>query len=71
MVFFAISMTYNSVLLCMNSTIKRLPALGISYVWFDLSFVLGFGTMAIRSVINAIKHITAFNRIVVKGGAEA
>lgn len=68
--FFSGTMTYHGVLLCLNSTIKRMPALNISYVWLDLCIVFGFGTMTIRALIRLVRHALDFRKIVIMGGAE-
>ncbi|MDI9505090.1 MAG: TRAP transporter small permease [Clostridiales bacterium] len=63
LLFYGAMMTYNGVLLCMNSTIKRLPAMQISYMWLDLCIVFGFSTLTIRVLLDIVRKLASAKEV--------
>lgn len=46
--------------LALSATEKTTPLLGISYFFIDLSVVIGFSCMAIRTIIDLVRKIRGF-----------
>lgn len=67
LVFFGGILTYQGVILCANSTVKKLPALKIPYLYLDICIVFGFGLLTIRTVLDLIKHLGRLKQFFAKG----
>lgn len=67
LVFFSVILTYQGIILCMNSTVKKLTALQIPYIYLDVCIVFGFGLLAIRASIDLVKHVTLAKQTFTKG----
>lgn len=56
--------TYLSYLFTVSSKIKTMPVLKISSVWLNIALILGFGLMAVYSLVNCIKDV----KLIARGG---
>ena len=61
--FFGAMLAYQGVILCLNSIVKKLPALGLPYIYLDVSIVFGFGMLLIRCLRDIYLHFKSMGTV--------
>lgn len=69
--FFGAVLTYQGIILCQNSIVKKLPALGLPYAYLDLSIVFGFGMLMIRCLRDIFLHFKSMGSVFGKEAGES
>lgn len=67
LLFFGVILTYQGVILCMNSTVKKMTALQVPYIYLDTCIVFGFGLLTIRAALDFIRQLKSAKQIFAKG----
>lgn len=60
LIFFGAILTYQGIVLCKNSLVKKMVALQIPYVYLDICIVFGFAMLTIRCIKDLLIHFKAF-----------